>query len=191
MVADESAAGLTACTAGADGAPTLAADESISLTQSGVMLHIDDAPASAAGVLYVTTRCGCCAPPASQWHARRLTSARRRLVWFSSAGTEGYEVPFRSIVLHAVSRDASTSPQPCILAQVEGPAPGASSGEDEDDDEPACTQLRLVPADKAARACSQPPLGLARLGLLRATDTGSPPALQWTASSAPCAIAPR
>ena len=59
---DEGAAGLSVCTAGADGFPTLAADESISLTQQGVMLHIGDAPASAAGVLYVTTRCGCCAP---------------------------------------------------------------------------------------------------------------------------------
>ena len=78
-------------------------------------------------------------------------------MWFSSSGTEGYEVPFRSIVLHAVSRDTATSPQPCILAQVEGPAPGASAGEDEEDDEPACTQLRLVPADKASCACSQPP----------------------------------
>jgi hypothetical protein len=52
-----------------------------------------------------------------------------------------------------VSRATATSPQPCILAQVEGPAPGASAGEDEEDEEPACTQLRLVPADKASRAC--------------------------------------
>jgi hypothetical protein len=112
-------------------------------------------------------------------------------MWFSSSGTEGYQVPFRSIVLHAVSRDTATSPQPCILAQVEGPAPGASAGEDEEDDEPACTQLCLVPADKASRACLQPPLGLVQRWLLRVTDSGTPPALQWTAYSAPCATAPR
>ena len=83
-------------------------------------------------------------------------------MWFSGSGSEGYEVPFRSIVLHAVSRDTATSPQPCILAQVEGPAPGASAGEDDEDEEPACTQLRLVPADQAARAFPcKPPLGLA------------------------------
>ena len=56
----EEAAGLTACTASAGGGPTLAADESVALTQPGVVLHIGDAPASAAGVLYVTTRCGGC-----------------------------------------------------------------------------------------------------------------------------------
>jgi hypothetical protein len=59
-MAEEAAGGLTACTAGADGKPTLAGDESIALTQPGVQLHIGDAPASAAGVLYVTTRCGGC-----------------------------------------------------------------------------------------------------------------------------------
>ncbi len=78
-------------------------------------------------------------------------------MWFSGAGGEGYQVPFRSIVLHAVSRDSATSPQPCVLAQVEGPAPGASASEDDEDDEPACTQLRLVPADQAARALPAQP----------------------------------
>lgn len=102
---------------------------------------------------------GAAAAPLLAASASPLTRAppfvrpRRRLVWFPASGGEGYEVPFRAIVLHAVSRDTSTSPLPCILAQVEGPAPGGSAGEDEEDDEGACTQLRLVPADQAARAC--------------------------------------
>ena len=78
-------------------------------------------------------------------------------MWFSGAGGEGYQVPFRSIVLHTVSRDSATSPQPCVLAQVEGPAPGANASEDDEDDEPACTQLRLVPADQAARTLPAQP----------------------------------
>jgi hypothetical protein len=73
-------------------------------------------------------------------------------VWFPEArSASGFEVPFVSIILHAVSRDAAGAHRPCILAQVDGAAPGAPP-EDEEEAEEACTQLRLVPADEAARA---------------------------------------
>jgi hypothetical protein len=82
-------------------------------------------------------------------------------VWFpEAAGAEGYEVPFVRIILHAVSRDTSADcARPCILAQVDGAAPGGAAGgaeeedEEEEEEEEACTQLRLVPADDTARAC--------------------------------------
>jgi hypothetical protein len=90
---------------------------------------------------------------------------RSRLVWFpEAAGAEGYAVPFVRIILHAVSRDTSAEcARPCILAQVDGAAPGGAAGgeaaeeeeegdDEEEEEEEVCTQLRLVPADDAARA---------------------------------------
>lgn len=47
--------------------------------------------------------------------------------------------------MHAVSRDASAGPRPCIFAQLELP-------DQRDQDEPVCTQLQIVPADEAQRA---------------------------------------
>ena len=60
--------------------------------------------------------------------------------------------------MHAIARDAAACPRPCIFAQVEGANVDASQAdeeeeEEEEDDEPCSTELRLVPADEAARVC--------------------------------------
>jgi hypothetical protein len=99
-------------------------------------------------------------------------------VWLPEAsGAPGYEVPFVSIILHAVSRDTTSCPRPCILAHVEGGAPDAAAAaadeeEEEEAEGEASTQLRLVPADDAARACPRylgfPATASARLSRLRA-----------------------
>ena len=51
----------------------------------------------------------------------------RRLVWLGTgdAASRGYAVPFRSLTMHAVSRDATDGgfSKPCIYAQIEGPPP--------------------------------------------------------------------
>ena len=68
------APGLTACSArDASGAPALEADETVSLTQTAVALHIGDAPATPPGTLYVTTRC-VAAQDAARTRARKCSS---------------------------------------------------------------------------------------------------------------------
>jgi|APGre2960657444_1045066.scaffolds.fasta_scaffold00700_2 hypothetical protein len=80
-----------------------------------------------------------------------------RLVWFPDSGAAGVDVPFQRIIMHAIARDAAACPRPCIFAQVEGATVEASQAdeeeEEEEDDEPRSTELRLVPADEAARVC--------------------------------------
>ena len=106
--------------------------EAVALTVP-VSFHIGDDVQGAAGTLHITTR---------------------RLVWFGDgADCAGYEVPFTSLTMHAVSRGAEDGDadftSPCIYAQVEGTPPegfgatiaGGGGGDDrpeeagDDDDE--------------------------------------------------------
>ena len=110
-------------------------------------IHIGDDVAGLPGVLHVTTR---------------------RLVWLGTgdAASRGYAVPFRSLTMHAVSRDATDGgfSKPCIYAQIEGPpphdatetsgeAPTTASDEDEREEEQdtfdEMTEARFAPDDSA------------------------------------------
>ncbi len=96
--------------------------------------------------------------------------ARSRLVWFPDAqGAAGYAVPFRRIVMHAISRGGA---RPCIFAQIEGAAPGseqaAAENEEEGEEGEQSTELRLVPADEAAGACCTGAMAVPTLTLPRA-----------------------
>ena len=103
-----------------------------------------------------------------------------RLLWLpDTPGACGYAVPFRSIMVHAVS---TAPPRPCIFAQLEGGVPGeASAEEEEEEEEDACVELRLVPADESKRAN---PMPCRRAAVSRARRA------QLTPSSAPCATPP-
>ena len=110
-------------------------------------IHIGDDVAGLPGVLHVTTR---------------------RLVWLGTgdAASRGYAVPFRSLTMHAVSRDATDGgfSKPCIYAQIEGPpphdatetsgeAPTTACDEDEREEEQdtfdEMTEARFAPDDSA------------------------------------------
>ena len=107
--------------------------EAVALTVP-VSFHIGDDVQGKAGTLHITTR---------------------RLVWFGEgADSAGYEVPFTSLTMHAVSRGAEDGSNdftsPFIYAQVEGtppegfgatiaiggdgPATDADEGEEDDDE---------------------------------------------------------
>ena len=115
--------------------------------------HVGDDVAGKAGTLHITTR---------------------RLIWISTGAdrSEGYAIPFRSLTMHAVSRDSSSGgfPRECIYTQVEGCPPegcgggggdggetaggaeGDGGGEEEEEEEEEdgfdeMTELRLVPQD--------------------------------------------
>lgn len=78
-----------------------------------------------------------------------VTAACRRVIWFGNGGSgHSYAVPYPSIGMHAVSSDAEAFQRPCIYMQIDldGPAPGG-----DDDEEDLAPELRLVPADAAAR----------------------------------------
>mmetsp|Transcript_14254 Transcript_14254/g.19652 ORF Transcript_14254/g.19652 Transcript_14254/m.19652 type:complete len:218 (+) Transcript_14254:251-904(+) len=67
----------------------------------------------------------------------------RKVHWLSDTDTsKDFEVPFRSITMHAVSRDSESFPTPCIYMQVEFP-----SIERESDDEDDITEMRVIPSD--------------------------------------------
>jgi hypothetical protein len=75
------APGLAVCSArDASGAPVLEADETVTLTQTAVALHVGDEPATPPGTLFVTTRCvtrgtGC----GARLHTWFVAKRRRRL----------------------------------------------------------------------------------------------------------------
>lgn len=80
----------------------------------------------------------------------------RRVVWFSDAdAAKGYSIHFRSMSMHALSRDTEAFPHPCIYAQVEVPRDPDAEENDEDengDDEgfegdEQTIELRFVPDD--------------------------------------------
>mmetsp|Transcript_984 Transcript_984/g.3492 ORF Transcript_984/g.3492 Transcript_984/m.3492 type:complete len:237 (+) Transcript_984:154-864(+) len=119
------------------------ADEQVKLTVAHVRISFDGALVSPTddGCLYVTTR---------------------RVVWHSLASTEvGYAISFRSIGMHAVSRDTSSFPQACVYLQIDGEEPTNDDGSDEDDTAEGETKMneeqalasveevRLVPAEEA------------------------------------------
>ena len=119
------------------------ADEQLKLTVSGVKLHFDGATTTPLddGCLYVTTR---------------------RVIWHSvNDSAVGFAISFRSIGMHAVSRDTSDYPSACMYLQIDTEDDAMLGGDDEDDDEEAVEEegegqdslelvqeVRLVPAGK-------------------------------------------
>ncbi|CAD7695807.1 unnamed protein product [Ostreobium quekettii] len=108
-------------------------DEEVRGRFPGVELVMGSGAAQGAGALFLTTK---------------------RVVWVSegtgSNGT-GYAADFRSIAVHAVSRDPEVSARDCIYIQLDCPDPRFNEEEDEEGEGEAGTtaldaELRLVPA---------------------------------------------
>jgi len=81
-----------------------------------------------------------------------LYIAESRVSWASTEG-QGFSLEYEHIMLHAVSRDTSAFPHPCLYMMVDAnicpedpPADGSSSDEEADS---ACsmTEVRFVPGD--------------------------------------------
>lgn len=63
-----------------------------------------------------------------------VTDAYRNVTWLNDAdASKSLSIGFRSIIIHAIAKDTSTFPHPCIYCQLEG------------DDEDAIRELRFVP----------------------------------------------
>ncbi|XP_052784992.1 methylosome subunit pICln-like [Mya arenaria] len=85
-----------------------------------------------------------------------LYIAESQLTWLSAGGEGGFCLEYPKIALHAVSRDITSFPQPCLYLQVEGKlidddnrSTSSSEGEGEPDEEPM-SEVRFVPADNIA-----------------------------------------
>lgn len=65
----------------------------------------------------------------------KLFVTSRRLLW--AANTEGFQINFKDIVLHAISRDQSFFPHPCLYCHI------AVEGTETETEE-----IRLVPSDE-------------------------------------------
>ena len=101
---------------------SIAADEELLYTLENV--QITAAPQEGDGTL---------------WGAGRLRVTSRRVLWEQPAN--GFELEAKHVVLHAVTRDAQTFPEPCLYLQL-------LLGDAADDD--AVSELFVVPADAAA-----------------------------------------
>ena len=117
----------------ATGLPPLELDEEVRLRQPGVQLFLTGGAAAGVGEgeLVITTR---------------------HVIWLASAD-KGYKVDFRTISLHAISRDPASFPMPCVYCQLDieqecmMPDGGDDAAADEEADETSeVSEARFVPA---------------------------------------------
>lgn len=94
----------------------------------------------------------------------RVFVSCRRVSWLSADGSGGFEVPYPAIALHAVCKDLSTFPEPCIFCQLVSPA-----GMDDDDDDMAMPDSAIPLNAEAAAAMAAAESGPAPEGGAAAT----------------------
>jgi len=110
---------LENATRGVDGTPELAEGEAPLFSSPNITFH-RGASSEGSGVLYITTR---------------------NLIWLDSSDlNKGFLVPFKSIGLHAISRNQENFPSPCIYCHL--------NVNYDDDDNAEVEELHLVPADQ-------------------------------------------
>jgi len=78
--------------------PLLDVEESISFTADNIELYLGADKREGKGTLFVTTK---------------------HLIWLSSDRSTGYRTDYPYVLLHAVSRDPSSFPRPCLYAQLD------------------------------------------------------------------------
>lgn len=82
----------------AAGKPVLEPEESISFTSDNTRLFLRADKAEGDGTLFVTTK---------------------HLIWLSADRSVGYRMDYPYLLLHAVCRDTSSFPHPCLYAQLD------------------------------------------------------------------------
>ena len=114
------------------GEPLMESDEEIKLSTDSVALILGSSSEAGTGTLYITTRCeGNRAISHANYSGIWImideyrcqvlypcpNTHERRVIWTTSTGSSiGLRYP--QIVMHAISRDASAFPRPCIYLQV-------------------------------------------------------------------------
>lgn len=98
----------------------------------------------------------------------------RRVIWTSASQPEAaLGLRYQQIVMHAISRDTSSFPRPCIYLQLDSGSEDMrqqEDGEEEEEEEaeaPVEAEIRLIPED-AAKGEGLVCLGLRCLGGRRA-----------------------
>jgi len=132
----------------AAGRPQLEVDEQVSFTADNTQLFLRADKSEGQGTLFVTTK---------------------HLIWLSLDHSVGYRMDYPYVLLHAVSRDTSSFPHPCLYAQLDdevaeeafatasmrqqAPAEGdEDEGEDDEEEEPQpISDLRFVPENAGIR----------------------------------------
>ena len=87
---------------------------------------------------------------------RAPTIPSRRVIWISASQPEAaLGLRYQQIVMHAISRDTSSFPRPCIYLQLDSGSEdmrqqeGGEDGEEEEEEAPVEAEIRLVPEDAA------------------------------------------
>ena len=95
-------------------------------------------------------------PYPSDLSPRTLTMTPRRVIWISASQPEAaLGLRYQQIVMHAISRDTSSFPRPCIYLQLDSGSEdmrqqeGGEDGEEEEEEAPVEAEIRLVPEDAA------------------------------------------
>ena len=132
----------------AAGRPQLEVEEQVSFTADNTQLFLRADKSEGQGTLFVTTK---------------------HLIWLSLDHSVGYRMDYPYVLLHAVSRDTSSFPHPCLYAQLDdevaeeafatasmrqqAPAEGdEDEGEDDEEEEPQpISDLRFVPENAGIR----------------------------------------
>ena len=88
---------------------------------------------------------------------RAPTIPSRRVIWISASQPEAaLGLRYQQIVMHAISRDTSSFPRPCIYLQLDSGSEdmrqqegGEDDEEEEEEEAPIEAEIRLVPEDAA------------------------------------------
>mmetsp|Transcript_120590 Transcript_120590/g.257531 ORF Transcript_120590/g.257531 Transcript_120590/m.257531 type:complete len:201 (+) Transcript_120590:68-670(+) len=103
--------------------PTLATGEELRLSEAKTRLYAGS-NLQGEGILHLTNR---------------------RIVWLGSPNTAiGYAFDYPFVTLHAVSRDKSAWPEPCLYCQLRSED---EENQGDDEEEPEIPEMRFVPAD--------------------------------------------
>jgi len=110
------------CPARSDGGPVLNAEEEVKYVERNTQLFVGQS-LQGTGDLHLSNQ---------------------RLVWLNSQDTsQGYAIDYPFVTVHAVCRDASSWPRPCLYCQLRTEEPEGSDEEDEVE----IPELRFVPAE--------------------------------------------
>jgi chloride channel, nucleotide-sensitive, 1A len=75
----------------------------------------------------------------------------RRIAWKCDSSPTAYSINYHQVAMHAISRDLEDFPNPCIYLQLDE---GSEGMDDDEDEDLAVPEVRLVPSDPSQRALS-------------------------------------
>jgi len=80
----------------------------------------------------------------------KLYVAEADIVWIRDGDEVGFKLNYKQLIAHAVSKDMSTYPRPCVYMLYEsgGEAPSPNSSDDDEEEEEGNIEIRIAPQNE-------------------------------------------